>query len=625
MLKFAHRYRELGYTPIKLAQESKIPAGPWKHCQGQKITEEEVQQFQPHSGNLGIITGQPSGLLVVDIDQATPELQQQARQQIDQLVGSPLPWGLAPLVLTCNGGLHYWFRSPIPSGNRAGVVDKVDIRGDGGYVVAPPSRVRNRQGELSQYRWQQNPSEATPPELTEAQVQKLCNTQRDSRFSDDPETDYNHPNRQLVRQGCPEAVPPDELTQLYLEVSSATEGVRNDTLNRCAFECGKIAYRECLLLEPITQELITAATMAGLPPSEISATVDRALQDGKAAAQRAVQPSELPEQGCFPFTIGSQGYDYQANYLIKGHLPADSFGLIYGPSGHFKSFIALSIACHIAAGRDWNGYRTQQSKVIYIAGEGGIGVPRRIKAWEESVNDGRPIQDLAVITQPVYVTEPHQLTTLVETVKQFGQDEPVGLIILDTLARCFAGADENKTADMNQFIARCDELRRLTGAAVLVIHHSGKDADKGARGSSALRAAADFEFSVSRLEGSQLAATLTCTKMKDDCGATQLAYPLRPVTLFEDNDGDPVTSLVVLDEGFIVEESDSEPQPLTQNQMAVWQAVRSRQAKGDGTDRKLIIDDLKKLGMKTANFSRWLEALVVKGKLRIDDNSLTAI
>lgn len=56
---------------------------------------------------------------------------------------------------------------------------------------------------------------------------------------------------------------------------------------------------------------------------------------------------------------------------------------------------------------------------------------------------------------------------------------PVRLIILDTLARCFGGSDENAAKDMGAFIQGCDAIKAATQATVLIIHHSGKDRTKG--------------------------------------------------------------------------------------------------------------------------------------------------
>lgn len=77
------------------------------------------------------------------------------------------------------------------------------------------------------------------------------------------------------------------------------------------------------------------------------------------------------------------------------------------------------------------------------------------------------------------------------------------------------GADENKASDMGAFIAGCDAIKAATGATVLVVHHSGKDETKGARGSSSFRAALDAEFLVKRETVGAKALVLTCTKQKD--------------------------------------------------------------------------------------------------------------
>jgi len=79
---------------------------------------------------------------------------------------------------------------------------------------------------------------------------------------------------------------------------------------------------------------------------------------------------------------GSSGYDREQSFVIKGLLPEQSFVSMYGPSGSFKSFLALDWACHIASGIDWDGHKVKQGAVLYVAGEGGFGVTKRIRAWE---------------------------------------------------------------------------------------------------------------------------------------------------------------------------------------------------------------------------------------------------
>ena len=70
----------------------------------------------------------------------------------------------------------------------------------------------------------------------------------------------------------------------------------------------------------------------------------------------------------------------------------------------------------------------------------------------------------------------------------------IALIVVDTLSRAMAGANENTSEDMSQFIKNCDILRNISNAHLMIVHHTGKDAAKGARGSSALKAALDTEI-----------------------------------------------------------------------------------------------------------------------------------
>src|SRR5262249_34444 len=88
-----------------------------------------------------------------------------------------------------------------------------------------------------------------------------------------------------------------------------------------------------------------------------------------------------------------------------------------------------------------------------------------------------------------------------------------GVVFVDTLARVTAGADENSGKDMGKVLEHCAAIRKATGALVIIIHHSGKDQARGARGWSGMRAAVDFEIEVSKAaEGLRIANT---SKEKD--------------------------------------------------------------------------------------------------------------
>ena len=113
------------------------------------------------------------------------------------------------------------------------------------------------------------------------------------------------------------------------------------------------------------------------------------------------------------------------------------------------------------------------------------------------------------------------------------------MVVIDTLARSMGAGDENTAKDAAMFVRNCDLIREATGAHVMVIHHTGKDEDRGARGSSALRAAVDNEIQVtSEWE-------IISRKQRDQEPPEPLHFKLRSVTLGMDEDDEWVTSAVV--------------------------------------------------------------------------------
>nr|WP_258087301.1 AAA family ATPase [Xenorhabdus bovienii] len=328
-----------------------------------------------------------------------------------------------------------------------------------------------------------------------------------------------------------------------------------------------------------------------------------------------------------PLSVGSEGFDAQLDYVVKGIIPAHSLCSIYGASGSYKSFLAGAWGCHIATGKAWAGKQVAQGSVLYVVGEGGIGVPRRIKAWE--IVNGQTVENMYLINTPVFPASPAEVHELVIAARQVETetDQPVRLIILDTLARCFGGADENDSKDMGAFVRGCDELKAKTGASILVVHHSGKDESKGARGSSAFRAALDVEYRINREGKKGGALVITCTKMKDAEEPETQAYDMRVVELFTDKDGGDITSLVLIDRPRDpVEEDDIGHIPnKTDNHTALWQCIRSRTALKEPCSIALVRDDLKAMGVNVKNFSRWLTKLENDGLITRNGQELTII
>ena len=235
-----------------------------------------------------------------------------------------------------------------------------------------------------------------------------------------------------------------------------------------------------------------------------------------------------------------------SNALIKGLLGAGQLSVLYGASNVGKTFLALYLAMLVALGREWRDRQVRQGGVVYVAAEGGFGISNRVAAFRQhhGISGTAPF---AIVPCSVDMCGPEadtaELIALVlAAIERMGM--PVSLIVVDTLSRALSGGNENDSADMGAFVKHADKLRLETGAHVMVIHHSGKDEARGARGHSLLRAAVDTELEVTRDAATKI-AVMRPVKQRELPTDGEFVFTLDVVELGEDEDGDPVTSCVV--------------------------------------------------------------------------------
>lgn len=229
--------------------------------------------------------------------------------------------------------------------------------------------------------------------------------------------------------------------------------------------------------------------------------------------------------------------------LIKGVIPDAEFGIIYGKSGSGKSFAAIDLGYHLAQGAPWRGRKVKQRNVFYVAAEGAGGVRKRTQAYSEHHGLDASVP-FFTRERGVNLYEKNGWTQAAADILAHTGEAP-GVIFVDTLSRSIPGVDENSAKDMSLVIENCQKLGRATGCMVVVIAHAGKNDDQGVRGSSALRAAADFEIAVTRHLETQWRC-LKLTKSKDDVDGTEFSFTLASVEVGEDTDGEPVFSAVAV-------------------------------------------------------------------------------
>jgi hypothetical protein len=234
-------------------------------------------------------------------------------------------------------------------------------------------------------------------------------------------------------------------------------------------------------------------------------------------------------------------------YLVKGWVDAGSQILLFGHWGAGKTFIALHLAAHITAGQPWFGTRIHQGGVLYFGYEGPIAMQRRVFAirkeypkWDFSTFKLRPLR-WPLITrnnaQEGKLLGQQKLETALKIFKQDTGDYPA-LIIIDPLRNALGGSDSDPDLTA-PFLNYMQKLTKHTGCSVMIIHHPGhSDADRS-RGDSGIEAHMDTVIKVDGHRG-----RIETRKQRDD-PSSALYYKLKVVTLGEDADGDSRTTCVV--------------------------------------------------------------------------------
>jgi putative DNA primase/helicase len=294
-------------------------------------------------------------------------------------------------------------------------------------------------------------------------------------------------------------------------------------------------------LHGIASQCRTVAPPEGVPEGWDAAD---AKEDGTNIAGLLNAALQAKRQPRFKIlTLDELDEQPEPEWLIDSYLTTNGLCLLYGASGSFKSFIALDIGLTIAHGLPWCDRTTKQQAVVYIAAEGGFGLNKRIRAWHKSHALERA-KNFFVLPSAVNLLDPKaDVADLIEDIRDALGGLILGMVVIDTLARSFVGGDENQAKDMNAFIANCDRIREAFQCLTMPIHHTGKDVEKGARGSSSLRAAVDTEIWAKRI-GTSNRVILSCTKQKDAEEADKIYMETVPVEIVS-RDGEILKSAVV--------------------------------------------------------------------------------
>jgi phage/plasmid primase-like uncharacterized protein len=296
----------------------------------------------------------------------------------------------------------------------------------------------------------------------------------------------------------------------------------------------------------------------------------------------------------------------EANWLVDDIVPAGGLCLIYGHPGSGKSFFALDLTMHIAAGRQWRGRDTRPGLVIYVGAEGQRGLRQRIAAFRQHY--GASNLPFALIPVEVNMLDADgDVEKLSKTIELASKryDLPVAMIVLDTLSRTFGGGDE-VGPDMVTYINNGGRLQQRFNCAQLDIHHRPKDsANETPRGHGSLWGACDTIILVEDRNGQKTAKN---TKQKDAEPFEPIDFSLKVIELGHDEKGREVTSCVVVEPDQPREEVSMSGFRLTDEQKIALRTLHQTIDQTGGFMAHTVPDDRLPKGppVKVARLSDWV-------------------
>lgn len=220
--------------------------------------------------------------------------------------------------------------------------------------------------------------------------------------------------------------------------------------------------------------------------------------------------------------------------LVEGFLRERTTSVFGAEYGAYKSFVLLDIGLSVATGRAWQGRTVKRGNVVYIVAEGAYETKARAQVWLQFHGVKDVPENFEIIEVPVQIV--NHYAQLIEELRAFSPT----LVIVDTVAQCNIGRDENATGEMGEFTNAVRTICRELDAHVACAHHNG--ASGRLRGNTSLPANLDTSISLKQSPGRVV--TIECDRTK---GAPFEKFSLigRVVELPErDEHGRNITSLV---------------------------------------------------------------------------------
>ncbi len=464
MIEHARAYLQRGWSVIPT--NGKKPAiSSWLEYQTRYPTEEEIERWWPEGGSNGIaiVTGKISGIVVVDVD---PRHGGKAEDQA--------PTGI--IASTGGGGSHHLYQYPSTGtvSNKAGK-NGVDVRGDGGYICASPSK----HASGGTYSWQKHDGALAPaPQWTREAASASGNTSGTGGPNGPTAPKGANWVADLLRDGAPEGERNDSLTRLagyYAGKGFPLDIAREALLGWCAEKCAppipsaeaertiRSSYETALRRNPVKE------------PAKVEVQADKALPAFRTVSMAAF----MEEHGAT-----------EVNWAVEGWLPDKSITFMVSAPGGFKTWSLFDLAISVASGLPFFGEFevTKPGPVIVIQQEDASGMLAdrmgliayaKHGIWPEpdDIEDGmfeiNVLPDMPIMLHPDRKLMFRDAEVMAALEKTIAEVRP-RLILIDPLY--YASGTEDFMAGAVTDMAPIKRWRDNYGCSVMFIHHTSKSA-----------------------------------------------------------------------------------------------------------------------------------------------------
>lgn len=415
---------------------------------------ETIRQWWRHSprANIGIATGSVSGMVVLDVD---PD-----KGGADSLAELERQYGKLPATveqITGGAGRHILFTHPsYDVRNRVRFAPGLDVRGDGGYIVAAPSmHISGRK-----YEWEisSGPTEvplvAVPPWLL-----KAIATTNDG---------------------------PGERVDTATALAGVPLGSRDESLFRLACK-----LRRADVPRDIAERLILDAASnctPPFPPDEAVAKVESAYGRYQPAPDPTRDPYRRSQVGQPLSLVGLSElrtqYDGAVNWIVEGYLARGELAFIAGAGESLKSWAAAHLAAAIAGTFRWLGaFEVCAERVLFVEQERAANLVYQLNRIETAERVKMSDERLQVVKPTALpLSEQEARDALEDAIASFRPE----IVIINALRDVLGRANENSPTDMAVILGALGRMAEKYGCCIIVIDHFNKAGLVGAvRGNAA--------------------------------------------------------------------------------------------------------------------------------------------